>query len=224
MDLRKISASPRAIATKGHVRRMRNAGRIPAVAYGLDKPSVTLSVSPKDLVEVIRSEFGRNTVIELQIEGGDRQTVLLADYQYHPITRDLLHADFYRIGMDRPVDVDVPFELTGKPKGVVMGGVLRQIYRKLPVRCLPDKIPVKIVRDVTELDLDEHYQVKDLELPDGVTVRLPADRTVVAVAMEKVQPEETETTAAAPAAGAAAPAEGAAAPAAGAAPAADSKT
>jgi large subunit ribosomal protein L25 len=223
MELRKISATERAIASKGHVRRMRSAGRIPAVAYGLDKPSVTLSVSPKELVEVIRSEYGRNTVIELQIEGGERQTVLLADYQYHPITRDLLHADFYRIGMDRPVDVDVPFELTGKPKGVVMGGVLRQIYRKLPVRCLPDKIPVKIVRDVSELDLDEHYQVKDLELPDGVTVRLPADRTVVAVAMEKIQPEETETTAAAPAAGAAAPAEGAAAPAA-AAPAAETKT
>ncbi len=223
MELRKISASQRAIASKGQVRRMRNAGRIPAVAYGLDKPSVTLSVSPKDLVEVIRSEYGRNTVIELQIEGGEQQTVLLADYQYHPITRDLLHADFYRIGMDRPVDVDVPFELTGKPKGVVMGGVLRQIYRKLPVRCLPDKIPVKIVRDVTELDLDEHYQVKDLELPDGVSVRLPADRTVVAVAMEKIQPEETETAAAVPAAGAAAPAEGAAAPAAG-APAAETKT
>jgi large subunit ribosomal protein L25 len=223
MELRKITASQRAIASKGHVRRMRNAGRIPAVAYGLDKPSVTLSVSPKDLVEVIRSEYGRNTVIELQIEGAEQQTVLLADYQYHPITRDLLHADFYRIGMDRPVDVDVPFELTGKPKGVVMGGVLRQIYRKLPVRCLPDKIPVKIVRDVSELDLDEHYQVKDLELPDGVTVRLPADRTVVAVAMEKIQPEETETTAAAPAAGAAAPAEGGAAPAA-ATPAAETKT
>ena len=222
MELRKITAAQRAVTSKGDVRRMRGAGRIPAVAYGLNKPSVTLSISPKDLVEVIRSEYGRNTVIELSIEGGERQTVLLADYQYHPITRDLLHADFYRIGMDQPVDVDVPFELTGKPKGVVMGGVLRQIYRKLPVRCLPDKIPVKIVRDVSELDLDEHYQVKDLELPEGVSVRLPAERTVVAVAMEKVQPEETEA-AAAPAAGAAAPAEGAAAPAA-AAPAAETKT
>jgi large subunit ribosomal protein L25 len=223
MELRKITAAPRAVASKGHVRRMRGAGRIPAVAYGLDKPSITLSVSPKDLVEVIRSEYGRNTVIELSIEGGERQTVLLADYQYHPITRDLLHADFYRIGMDRPVDVDVPFELTGKPKGVVMGGVLRQIYRKLPVRCLPEKIPVKIVRDVSELDLDEHYQVKDLELPDGVSVRLPVDRTVVSVAMEKIQPEETEAAAAAPAAGAAAPAEGAA-PVAAAGPAAETKT
>jgi len=222
MELRKITAAQRAVASKGEVRRMRGAGRIPAVAYGLNKPSVTLSVSPKDLVEVIRSEYGRNTVIELQVEGGEQQTVLLADYQYHPLTRDLLHADFYRIGMDRPVDVDIPFELTGKPKGVVMGGVLRQVYRKLPVRCLPDKIPVKIVRDVSELDLDEGYAVKDLELPDGVAVRLPADRTLVAVVMEKVQPEETEA-AAAPAAGAAAPAEGAAQPGA-AAPAAETKT
>jgi large subunit ribosomal protein L25 len=219
MELRKISASTRKIETKGALRRMRNAGSIPAVAYGLDKPSVTLAVSPKDLVEVIRSEYGRNTVIELEIEG-EKQTVLLADFQYHPITRDLLHADFFRIGMDRPVDVDVPFELTGKAKGVVMGGVLRQVYRKLPVRCLPDKIPVKIVRDVSELDLDEGYAVQDLELPEGVNVRLPADRTVVAVVMEKVQVEETPA-AGAPAAGAA-PAEGAAQPAA--APAGESKT
>jgi large subunit ribosomal protein L25 len=216
MELRKISASKRKIETKGALRRMRNAGTIPAVAYGLDKPSVTLAVSPKDLVDVIKSEYGRNTVIELEVEG-EKQTVLLSEYQYHPLTRDLLHADFYRIGMDRPVDVDVPFELTGKPKGVVMGGVLRQVYRKLPVRCLPDKIPVKIVRDVSELDLDEGYSVEELELPEGVTVRLPADRTVVAVVMEKVQVEETET-AAAPAAGAAPAAEGAAQPAATPAP------
>jgi large subunit ribosomal protein L25 len=220
MELRKISAAKRKIETKGALRRMRNAGSIPAVAYGLEKPSVTLAVSPKDLVEVIKSEYGRNTVIELEVEG-EKQTVLLADFQYHPITRSLLHADFFRIGMDRPVDVDVPFELVGKPKGVVMGGVLRQVYRKLPVRCLPEKIPVKIVRDVSELDLDEGYAVQDLELPEGVAVRLPADRTVVAVVMEKVQVEETET-AAVPAAGAAPAAEGAAQPAA--APGGESKT
>jgi large subunit ribosomal protein L25 len=220
MELRKISGSKRKIETKGALRRMRNAGTIPAVAYGLDKPSVTLAVSPKDLAEVIKSEYGRNTVIELEIEG-EKQTVLLADFQYHPITRNLLHADFFRIGMDRPVDVDVPFELTGKPQGVVMGGVLRQVYRKLPVRCLPDKIPVKIVRDVTELELDEGYAVQDLELPEGVSVRLPADRTVVAVVMEKVQVEETPA-AATPAAGAAPAAEGAAQP--GATPAAETKT
>jgi large subunit ribosomal protein L25 len=213
MELRKISASKRTIETKGALRRMRSAGTIPAVAYGLDKPSVTLAVSPKDLVDVIKSEYGRNTVIELEVDG-EKQTVLLNEYQYHPITRDLLHADFYRIGMDRPVDVDVPFELTGKPKGVVMGGVLRQVYRKLPVRCLPAKIPVKLVKDVTELDLDEGYAVSDLELPEGVSVRLPADRTVVAVVMEKVQVEEEAAPAAAPAAGAAPAAEGAAQPAA----------
>jgi large subunit ribosomal protein L25 len=221
MEQRKITATKRDERGKGMARRLRTSGQIPAIAYGAGLSSQPLSVSPKDLVEVIKSERGRNTVIELDVQGGERFSALLCDYQYHPITRSLLHADFLKIDLNQPVDVDVPFELTGKAKGIVMGGVLRQVYRKLPVRCLPGKIPVKIVRDITELELDDHVAASQLELPEGVSVRLPPERTIVAVVMEKIQPEEE----AAPAPGAVpagAAAEGAA-PAAAAAP-AETKT
>jgi len=206
MELRKVPATNRADRGKESARRVRKDGLIPAVAYGKELPAQSLAVSPKDLLGVIKSEHGRNSVIELQVDGKSTLTVLLNDFQYHPVTRDLLHADFLQIHMDRPVDVDVPFELVGKPKGVVLGGTLRQVFRKLPLRCLPGQIPVKIVHDVTELDIDDHVAAKDLALGEGVSIRLPVERTVAAVVTESKRGEDE-----AAAAPGAAPAEGAAA-------------
>lgn len=218
MQLAKVAATHRKAAGKNKSRRMRLAGTIPAVAYGKGQPALAIAVSPKDLVGVLARPLGRNSPIELDVEGKETLTVLLTDYQYHPVSRELLHADFLKIALDAPVDVEVPLELTGKAKGVVEGGELRQVYRKVPVRCLPKDIPVKLVHDITELGLDHSLPVSALALPAGVSVRLPAEQTVAAVAtMKKVVEEEAAAaTAAAPGAAAAA---GAAAPAAGAAPA-----
>ena len=205
MEQIKIVASRRPDGGKGNARRLRATGHIPAVAYGKDLSATTLSVSPKDLMNVLGSEHGRNSVVELHVEGGDTLTALLADYQYHPVTRELLHADFLHIHMDKPVEVDVPLELTGKAKGVVTGGILRQVFRKLPIRCLPNQIPVKITHDVSELDLDDSVPVSALALSEGVSVRLPAEQTVAAVVTEKKR-GEAEAEAAAEAAPGAAPA------------------
>jgi large subunit ribosomal protein L25 len=220
MELVKVPASRRDAAGKGAARRLRSDGRIPAVAYGNGEPAIQLAVSPKDLVGVLAREHGRNSVIALEVEGGSGLTVLLSDYQYHPVSRRLLHADFLKIALDQPVDVEVPFELTGKPAGVVLGGILRQVYRKLPVRCLPEKIPVKITHDVTALEIDDHVHTSDLGLPEGVSVRLPAEQTVAGVVTEKKRGYEEEEAAAGAAAAAGAPAAGATGAA---APAADAK-
>lgn len=202
MQVIRLTAKPRKETRKGAAKRLRSAGSIPAVAYGRDIATVALSVSPKELANVFQSERGRNSVIELQVEGGQAMNVLLADYQYHPVTRELLHADFYQVRDDQLVDVDVPFELLGKPKGVVLGGTLRQVFRKLPVRCLPKDIPVKLSYDVTDLDLDQHVSAKQLSLPPGVSVRLAPDQTVAGVVTEKKRPEEEAAAEKAPAAAA----------------------
>jgi large subunit ribosomal protein L25 len=207
MDLRKISANARDGRGKGEATRLRRTGRIPAVAYGKKLAAQALAVSPDDLKSVLTSERGRNTVIELDVEGKSKLTVLLREYQHHPVSRAILHADFVQIALDEPVDVQIPLETTGKAAGVVKGGILRQVFRRIPVRCLPKLIPVKIVYDVTELDLDGHVPAKALGLPEGVAVRLPPEQTVIAVVTEKQAPEEEETAAAttgAAAAGAAA--------------------
>ncbi len=215
MESIKVSATRRSEAGKGASSRLRATGQIPAVAYGKQLPAQAIAVSPDALKAVFSSPYGNNNVIELDVEGKDKLTVLLRDYQYHPLSRQLLHADFVQVHLDQTVDVEVPLELTGKPLGVVQGGTLRQVFRKLPIRALPTNIPVKIVHDVASLELDGHVATKDLALPEGVAVRLPAEQTVAAIVHEVVREEET----AAPAPGAAA----AAAPAAGAAAAAPAK-
>jgi len=216
MDAIKVSASRRDEHGKGAARRLRSEGKIPAVAYGKSLPTQALAIGPEAIKAVLASERGRNTVVTLDVDGKAGLTVLLSDYQYHPMTRSLLHADFVQIHLDQPVNVEVPLELVGKAAGVVAGGTLRQVFRKLPIRCLPGQIPVKITHDVTALGLDGHVGTKDLTLPEGVSVRLPAEQTVASVVTEIVRAEEEAAPAAA---AAAAPAAGAAAakPAAGAA-------
>ncbi len=224
MEIIKLSATRRADAGKGPSNRLRRAGQIPAIAYGKDLAALPVAVSPKALLKVLGSDHGQNSVIELAIDGGDKLTVMVRDYAYHPITRELVHADFVSVKLDQPVDVDVPFHCTGKSKGVVLGGILQQIFRRLPVRCLPDKIPASIDIDITELDIGDSLKANQLQVPEGVKLRLSEDQTIVVVnAPEKAGAEEeaAAATAAAGAAAAGAPAAaGAAAPAAGAAPAA----
>lgn len=214
MDAIKVSASQRDGNGKGAARRLRGEGRIPAVAYGKALPTQQIAVPPEAIKAVLASAWGRNTVVNLDVEGKQALTVLLSDFQYHPLSRALLHADFVQIHMDQPVNVEVPLELTGKAAGVVGGGTLRQVFRKLPIRCLPNLIPVKVVHDVTALDKDGHVAAKDLALPEGVSVRLPAEQTVASIVHEIMRGEDES--AAAPGAAGAAPAAGAAAaPAAG---------
>lgn len=219
MDAIKVSASRRDGHGKGAARRLRSEGRIPAVAYGKELPTQQLAVPPDAIRAVLASARGRNTVVNLDVDGKEGLTVLLSDFQYHPLSRALLHADFVQVHLDQPVNVEVPLELTGKAAGVIAGGTLRQVFRKLPIRCLPGLIPVKIVHDVTALGLDGHVATRDLALPEGVSVRLPAEQTVASVVTEIVRAEEE----AAPAAAAAGAAPAAAAPAAAAGKAAAAK-
>jgi large subunit ribosomal protein L25 len=201
-----VTANPRTETGKGAARRLRNSGQIPAVAYGKGLAAKTLSVTPKDVITVLKSERGQNSVLQMKVNGGSDLLVMIKQYTYHPVSRALEHVDFVEVKLDRPVDVDVPLIVTGKAVGVTLGGVLRQVYRTIPVRCLPDRIPLKVETDVTKLELGDAIATKDLTLPEGVEVRLPAEQTLVAVvAPEKDRSEEAAAApGAAPAAGAAA--------------------
>ncbi|MBX3260008.1 MAG: 50S ribosomal protein L25 [Labilithrix sp.] len=200
-----VAANPRTETGKGAARRLRNSGKIPAVAYGKGLPATTLAVAPKDVVTVLKSERGQNTVLQVKVEGGKELLVMIKHYTYHPVSRSLEHVDFVEVQLDQPVDVDVPLIAQGKAAGVTVGGLLRQVFRTVPVRCLPDRIPLRIDTDVTHLELGHALATKDLKLPEGVEVRLPAEQTLLAVvAPEKDRSEEaTAAPGAAPAAGAA---------------------
>jgi len=223
-----LAASTRLAAGKSEARRLRRTGQIPAVAYGRGLPATSIAVSPKEVLGILKSERGRNTVIQMNIGQGDSGAdvksaalkallVMIRDYSYHPVRRDLEHVDFVEVKLDQEVDVDVPLHAVGKAEGVTKGGIVRQVYRTVPVRCRPDRIPLKIETDITALNLNEHIATKDLKLDAGVSVRLPAEQTLIAI----VTPEKERAEDAAPTGAPGAPAAaGAAAPAGGAAPAA----
>ncbi|MCS6901758.1 MAG: 50S ribosomal protein L25 [Myxococcales bacterium] len=197
MEITKIQASLRNATGKGPAARLRREGKIPAVAYGKALPSVALAISPKALLSTLKSPHGKNSVIELEIEGQPTLTVLVQDYSYHPVTRELTHVDFLQIALDREVDVEVPFSTHGKAAGITAGGTLRVIHRTLPIRCLPEKIPVKIDHDITHLNVNEVVKTSHLKLPEGVSVRLPPEQTIAAIiAPEKEKAAEGEAAAA----------------------------
>ena len=211
-----LEAKSRVAGGKTEARRLRRSGLVPAVAYGRDFPSTPIAVPPKEVAAILRSELGKNTVLELALDG-KKLLAMIRDFALHPVQRSLEHVDFVEVKLDRPVDVSVPLVATGKAAGVAKGGVLRIVYRLVPVRCLPDRIPAKLETEVTHLELGEHITTQDLKLPEGVTVRLPAEQTLVAVVAPEKEVEEAPVPGAAVAAapGAAAPAAaGAAAPAA----------
>lgn len=177
MQTVKLQAQTRDQSGKGSARQLRRDGQIPGVFYGKGVPTRSLTLSPKELVEAVSGEMGLNVLIDLELDGQSYRS-LVADYQYHPVTRQLLHADFRAINEQTPVNVEVPLELVGRAKGIVAGGKLQVVFRKVPIRCLPQQIPAKIVHDISELDIEQTFTVADLKLPEGVQVRYPAAQTL----------------------------------------------
>lgn len=212
MQVTKIAATTRTDNGKGACRRLRAAGKLPAVSYGKDVATRSLIVDPNDVVNLLNSALGINSVVSLEVEG-KAVTAMVTDYQYHPLSRKILHADFIELDDKQTVDVQVPLRLTGKAKGIVMGGKLTTVFRTLPIRSLPHAIPVEIVQDITELELDVPLAVSDLKLPEGVEVLLGEKQTLAVISTDRRQKaEEAAELAADPAAAA----KAAAAPGAGA--------
>jgi large subunit ribosomal protein L25 len=224
MEPTTLSTEIRDSRGKNAARVLRAQGRIPAVFYGNGTEPIALSISPKELTAALSTQVRRNAVLQLEI-GGQKQLAMVKDLQVHPVTRELRHADLYRVALDVPVVVQVPLRALGKAKGTIEGAELYVLYRELPIRTTPDKIPTVIEVDVTNLDKNQSLHVKDLPLPAGVTVALPQERSVISCHEARKKADEEADAAAAPGApgapaGAAPAAGAAAAPAAAAKPAA----
>ena len=202
---------------KNEARRLRVSGRIPAVVYGARKDGqapegVPVAVDPKEVLRILHSESGANTLINLKLEGGVESRVMVRDYQLDPITHQLLHADFYQLAMDKEIVVSVPVVVKGEAAGVKQqGGLLDFVTREIEVRCLPTDIPEHIDIDVSELMLHQSIRVKDIPtspkwkgVTDGETMLV---HVVMPKAEEAAATAAAEGEAAAPAAAAATPAE-----------------
>ena len=190
--------------------RLRQKGRIPAVLYGEKKAAEPLAVDPKALMQILHSKGGVNTLIALKVEGGGDARVLVKEYQIDPVFHKLLHADFYRVAMDKVLRVSVPVHITGEAKGVKAdGGIVDFVHREVEVECLPADIPQDITIDISELGLHDGVRVRDLPAAANWKIVSEQDMLIVHVVPPKVEAEPAPADAAAAAVGAvpAAPAE-----------------
>ena len=204
-----LEATPRDSFGKNEARRARRQGQVPAVVYGAPqdgtRQGTPIAVSPKDLLRILHSESGANTLIALKLAGAAEARVLIKDYQLDPVTHELLHADFYRVAMDRVLRVTVPIILRGEAKGVKRdGGLLEFIRREIEVECLPGDIPEHLDIDVSELGLHQGVRLRDIATSPKWTAVTDLDMMIVHVIVPKAE-EVPVAAEAAPAAVAAEP-------------------
>ena len=199
-----LSASSRSTTGKGVARKLRAAGRVPAIIYGHNRQPQPLEINAHELQLLLEKNPYQSTVIELAFDGGSART-LIREIQRHPFKKQILHVDFQELVAGEKVTVKVPLHFVGTPDGVRHGGgILDQIMHDLEISVDPSNIPHHITVDVNPLTIGHSIHAGEIALPEGVTLLSDADSTVCVCAAPKVEIEETP---AVEAAGAATPAE-----------------
>jgi len=190
---------------KNASRRIRKTGRVPAILYGTGAAGASLTLDKKDIVKILKSESGENTIFKITFEGGEADVMIKA-LQIDPVSDELLHADLIKIAMDKAVRVSVPLELLGEPIGVkTEGGFVDFMTRSVEIECLPADIPDVIKIDISGLHLHQSLKIADLVPPAGVKLLGEPNAVVVLVQMpheEKVEVKVEEEGAAVAAEGA----------------------
>jgi large subunit ribosomal protein L25 len=189
---------------KNEANRLRAAGRIPAVLYGAKRAGqvpegVAVAVDPKQLLRILHSDSGANTLISLKVEGAESR-VMVKEYQLDPVTHSLLHADFYALAMDKAIVVTVPIVLKGEARGVkLQGGMADFLTRDIHVECLPADIPTHIDVDISEMNLHDSVRVREL-MTEGTKWKPITEPETMIVHVVMPKAEESATAAAADAA------------------------
>ncbi|WP_263355694.1 50S ribosomal protein L25 [Acidicapsa ligni] len=182
-----VIATPRQVPANGKfnknaARQVRVAGKIPAVIYGAGKESIALELDPKQILRILHSESGHNTIFDVDVTGSGKVKAMIVDWQYEPIRDTLLHIDLKRIALDKAIRVSVPVRLIGVASGVKNeGGMLDQVMREVELECLPAEIPSHIDVDVTNLALFGAIHVSDLPHSGSIKFLSAEDATIAHV-------------------------------------------
>jgi large subunit ribosomal protein L25 len=190
-----VIAKPRQVPANGKfnknaARQVRVAGKIPAVVYGAGHESVAVEVDPKQILRILHSESGHNTIFDVDIAGQGVAKAMIVDWQYEPIRDSLLHIDLKRIAMDKAMKASVPVRLIGVPIGVKNeGGMLDLVLREVEIECLPGDIPSHIDVDVTGLAMHQAIRVSDLPHSGSIKFLDAEDATVAHVVSIRAEAE-----------------------------------
>ena len=186
----KLAAADREVTGKA-VKRLRHEGRLPAVVYGHGEPSTNVSVDAHDF-DLLRRSTGPNALVDLALDGGKARPVLVHGIQFHPVNRRPLHVDLFLVRMTEELTVDVPLVPTGESLAVTdHGGTLLHVTETVRVRALPDHLPQSIEYGIASLvDFDASIYVRDLDVPDDVTLLTDVDEVVAKVLPPRIEVEE----------------------------------
>jgi len=187
-----IQIEPRETGTKGKAKRLRRDGKLPGVFYGPKAQTVPLEVDRKDFMSRVADLEGSHLV---RIKSGSPlladKVALVKEMQFHPVTGEILHADFYEVDLSAKIRVKVPLHFVGKAVGVVRGGILQPIVREVEVECLPMDIPEFFNVEVSELDIGDSLHVTGLVMPEGVVAASESDLTLVTVVPPSIEEAPT---------------------------------
>jgi large subunit ribosomal protein L25 len=186
-----LSAEPREPGSSRETRRLRREGRVPGVVYGGEGDSVAFQVDARELRNALAHG---GAVIELQLDGGKGQPVVVKEEQRHPVNGRILHVDLLRVRLDRVIQATTVVELDGgeEAPGVKEGGVLEQVTREINIEALPTAIPDAIHLDVSEMNINDTLTLSSLTAPEGVTLLDDPDETVLATLTPPRVEEEPE--------------------------------
>jgi large subunit ribosomal protein L25 len=191
----KLKAERREESGKGAARKLRAAGRVPAVLYGHGVGPMAVSVDAKDLFHVLHGSAGTNVLVDLQVDGAQHLS-LPREIQRDHVRGRYVHVDFLAVRRDETVTVSVPVRVIGESPGVKAGGVIEHHLWELQVECLPGDVPDGIEADVSNLQVGDSLRVADLLPSQGVSVLTPLEESVVAVVIPQVRVvEEVEAAA-----------------------------
>lgn len=208
METLEIHVDAREPGSKHQARRLRRQGKIPAILYGPKVQPISLELNKKEFSTRVAGLEGSHLV---RLKSGSTnladKVALVKEMQYHPISGDVIHADFYEVDLTAKIEVSVPLHFVGKAAGVVRGGILQPIVREIQVECLPMDIPEFFNVDVSALDIGDSIHVEELPMPEGVTAVYDSNFALVTVATPTVEEEPTAAAATAEGAPATAPEE-----------------
>lgn len=193
MERQALKTEVRALTGKGHNKRLRREGKIPGVVYGKKGEVFSVQVDRSELNQAVNTSAGYNILLDLDIKGGKKETVMIKDFRKDVIRKDLFtHIDFIRVSLKDKLEVNVPVVIVGEPAGVKGGGIPQIQLREITLLSLPTEIPENVSVDVSALEVGDNLAVKDIVFPPGIDVVNEPDELIFSVLAPRLEEEPTE--------------------------------
>ena len=185
-----LTARRRHETGKGAARRLRAAGQVPAILYGKDQETVSLTLNAREALSLFHSISVENTIVNVRIDDDKEELeTLVREIQMHPYRPDIVHVDFYCIERGVALEVEIPANYNGTPGGVRDGGVLEVILHEFRVKCIPSKIPESIEIEISHLDIGDSIHASEISMDEGVELLTDPGQTICLVSAPRAEEE-----------------------------------